>query len=494
MSDPRDLKALEAELAKREAYASLSFDFATQSFPAQAAFINDPSKRKAALCTRRAGKSFAIGFMLLDSALKYPGSTSLYLSYTRQHAKDTQWNPLIQLAASLKIHIKQNRSELSLTLGNGSRIVLQGADKDDQIEKLRGKSSPFIAIDECGHGEYKTKLDYIVNEVASQVVADVDGVICLTGTASPYVDSLFYSVTGPNPIGGWSVHKWTWEDNTSGKQGKRVCDNIRKSLTSLIAADPSYPTTDGYKREWQGIWAIDQSELVYRFDPTKNLIPSLPPNQYRYIISVDPAWRDGTAFLVAAYAHNDPTLYILEAFRHKQEDLFTLNDRAKLLASNYQPVQSFVIDAGGGAKQGVETLKRRTGTPWKATTKSPGYKHLAWEQMNGDFRNSKIKLIAGKTHSLIKELCSLTKNPKDTTEENQSQPNDLCDAALYAWLESRHWNSKLPYEPEALDPFSIEYNNRPIPSQYSPIIESDPDDPFNQFQLINELTRNLRKA
>src|SRR5574343_1924212 len=58
------------------------------TFPQQRALIEDPSRLKAACCTRRAGKTFGIGLYIWDVALKNPGCTILYLSLTRQSAKE----------------------------------------------------------------------------------------------------------------------------------------------------------------------------------------------------------------------------------------------------------------------------------------------------------------------------------------------------------------------------------------------------------------------
>lgn len=451
MTDEREIELYLQEKASRKALRAKTLDIEALSFPKQAAFILDPSKRKAAICSRRAGKTYATILMLIKAALEQPGSQSVFISYTRSTAKNTIWKPLQEFLRKLGIVPTVNKTDLALTLPNGSTIRLQGASKEEDAEKLRGNPYAIVVLDECGSAEYAHNLDYIVKDLLGISVDETRGTLVMIGTPDIYIDTLFYRVTGLSPGDqdyepGWSVHRWTWEDNDSLRPNskERVSHNIRLSLQERLKADPELPLTDGYKREYRGDWILASDQLVYRFNPAKNLTPELPPGPYETIISVDPASNDGTAFVVASFQKGG-ALYIRESYKLKQLDITQVAEHVKDLAERYKPITRYVID--GAAKQAVSEMRSRHKIPWIPTTKSPNYKHNAISQMNGDFRLSKIKILAHKNQELLKEYARLTWDPKDPTKERQSLPNDLCDAALYAYLQSKHWLNAPPPPP-----------------------------------------------
>lgn len=95
------------------------------NFPKQAAFIRSKAKRKAALCTRRAGKSYGIGLYLCEEALKTPRCTVLYLALTRDSARNIMWKDVLKdINYKHGLGAKVNETLLTMTLPNGSEIKL----------------------------------------------------------------------------------------------------------------------------------------------------------------------------------------------------------------------------------------------------------------------------------------------------------------------------------------------------------------------------------
>lgn len=492
-TDPRIKHLLQDEAKKRAQYTTkLSDSLLSHSFEGQKTFIVDPAKRKAALCTRRSGKTWGTAIMLLDTALQFPASTCVFLSYTRVKAKDTMSRPLEHFMRLANVNFTFNTTEGKYTLENQSRIILRGADKPDEIEKLRGEGYPLAVIDECGHGNYADKLDYIVDEILEPCVAEYDGSIVLIGTPSPFIETLFYNVTGPTPTEtGWSVHNWNWQHNTSSKKkGIRVCDEIKKTIDARLARDKTYIHSDGYRREWCAEWVMDPEKLCYRFsrdyliqrlpcklckntseNPCKDHPHTVAWDEYFYILGSDMGYEDDTSFVVLAYHPNDPTLYIVESFKDTKLDFFQVCSHVtNNLHSRYKFVQ-YVIDGSG--KQGVETMKNRFQIPWKSTNKAPNYKHDAIRQMASDFASSAIKIVEPANLKLIEEYKKLVWDPKHPAKEKSSCKNHATDAALYAFLESRHWMSKVPDPQEQERPFN-------------PYLETIPSNDFvNVFDMMD---------
>lgn len=451
MNDPRELKAQLEEKARRQATASKPIDLATCLFSKQAEFVTDPAKRKAALCTRRAGKSYGCAIYLIQEAIKHRGERLVYITYTRQKAKELMEKPLSELLRAHKIHFEFNKADLRFQLENGSEIILRGANKPEEIDKLRGDHFPLVIIDECGHGAFNKYLDVMVNEVVEGCVAQHDGTIVLLGTPGNYVHNLFFEVTTKQEPG-WSVAAWTWEDNPY------VRESVGKTVQRKLDLNPLWANTDGYKREWQGQWAIDEDALCYHITD-RNLIEKAPnPSGFRFLLGCDLGWNDATAFTVMGYHPNDPTLYIFESHKSSYLDVTATVAFVRNLEKRYR-FSLYVID--GQSKQTVEEMKQRHRIPWISTLKSPNYKFDAIKRMNADFVTQSIKLVAGTNQELIKEYRHLVWDEVNPTKEKDKCPNHLADATLYAWLKSLHYNGKV-LDPESLrDPEQRTHYNPP---------------------------------
>ena len=118
--------------------------------PPQVAFLNDPAKRKAALCTRRAGKTTALIRALLQSATALPGSISVFICETREVARRIIWSDLQKLDAEYRLGMRFNGSTLEVTTPHGSQIWLTGAKDEGEISKLRGQKYARVILDESG--------------------------------------------------------------------------------------------------------------------------------------------------------------------------------------------------------------------------------------------------------------------------------------------------------------------------------------------------------
>lgn len=478
-------------MERRHEEANREFDLLSTSFPKQALFVRDESPRIVAFCTRRAAKTWGAVIRLLEKSLRAPRTQSLFVSYTRKKAWSTIAAAVAHFAHLYGISYVPRIGDSRFDFANGSSILCRGADKLTEIEKLRGEPYPLAIMDECGHSGYAKSLDYIVDEVLEPTVAQYDGTIIMLGTPGLEQETLFYRAS-ESLESDWSLHRWTWEDNTTLVQGKRVCDQLRKTLARRLKKNPSYIFTDGYAREWQGKWVIEKDQLCYKF--SKNyLIDRLPcktcgstsiknpceghayddkRDEYFYILGSDMGWEDDTSFVVLAYHPNDPNLYIVESYKSSKLDFFDVcRHVSQNLHSRYRFVQ-YVIDGSG--KQGVQTMRNRFNIPWKATTKSPNYKHDAIRQMASDFVSGAIKIIAPTNEALISEYKKLVWDPNHPAKEKASCKNHAADAALYGFLESRHWMAKAPQtEDEEFNPYIID---EPEPSDFFAGFDLDPNE------------------
>lgn len=433
-----------------------SLELLDKNFEKQNAFIRDGARLKAALCTRRAGKSYGAGLYLFEEALANPGVSCLYIALTRDSAKKIMVKDVLNpINKKYKIGAKLNKTELTYTLPNGSVIYLLGADADeDEKEKLLGQKYKLVVIDESA--SYSIDLKDLVYRILKPAMADLKGTIVMIGTPGNVTRGLYYDIT-TGIEKGWSVHKWSALDNP------HIKDQIRDEMNELIANNPAIVETPLWKQMYLGEWFVDTDKLVYKYSDLKNRVLELPTpagrSAWNYVLGVDLGYEDATGFSVCAYNEFDPALYVARTFKKTKMDITDVAEKIKDLQKTYG-FTKYIVD--GANKQAVEEIKKRHSIPLEAADKQGKVDFI--EIMNSEMIQSKIKVV--KSHDegdLIGEWMSLVWDEKKMLagkkEENAACPNHLSDATLYAWrycytyLSERFNPKPPPTSEEAVDEF-----------------------------------------
>ena len=403
----------------------------------QTAFIDDPSRLKVALCTRRAGKSYAAGLMLLRDAYQNPGVSCLYVALTRASAKRILWKDVLKtIDREQNMQCRFNETELSCTLPNGSIIYLLGMDADEQEkDKALGQKFKIVVIDEAA--SYNVDLNEMVYGILKPATADYGGTIAMIGTPGNMKRGLFYDLTNgqdPSVPGrwskmGWSCHRWTAFDNPS------MAEKWKAEIEDLKLANPAIEQTPLFQQHYLGKWVTDDSKLVYRFDSSRNVFDELPAarhgrDRWHYVLGIDLGFNDPTAWVVCGYRDNDRTLYVLGADKKAGCDITEVADRTHKLMSRFQ-FDSIIIDNAN--KQAVEEIRRRHDIPLTPAQKQGKADFI--EIMNGDFISGFIKIQRKLGVGLMDELQSLVWDERalPRREEHPGCDNHLTDALLYSW-------------------------------------------------------------
>ena len=413
------------KVRKRINRSGTSLNFKRHLFPEQLAFIDDPSKRKAALCSRRAGKSFAVSRYLLQEALDNPGTMCVYIARTREAAKRILWNMLKEADRQYRLGMKFNNSTLIATLPNGSEILFTGANDASDVDKLRGAAFSLAVLDEAAF--FNIDLTELVREVLSPALLDVDGTLAMISTPNNQCAGLFYDITELEKFG-YSTHRWTIKDNP---HMRSAIEAIRRDIHNGVLD----PTEAAYKREYEGVWMKDDRSVVYNYTE-HNLYEKLPENVFwEYILGIDLGYHDDTAFIVGAFSEDLEELYVVA--EHKQKNMLTsdVEDLIRKFQADYN-FSRIVMDTGGGSsKMVMETFKERTGLPISAAKKTRDKVGMI-TMLNSDLKKGLIKVRAGT--ELLKEWDKLQFNLAGTAEDRRFD-NHLSDAMLYMWGESRHF-------------------------------------------------------
>jgi len=394
-------------------------------FKEQIDFIKDGHKKKAAICSRRSGKSYAAGRYLIQEAMDKEGSMAVYIARTREAAKRILWATLKKANQDYRLGIKFNNADLIATFPNSSQILFTGANDASDVDKLRGAAFSLAVLDEAAF--FNIDLKELVNEVLTPALLDLDGSLVMISTPSAACRGFFYKVTEKGGFG-FSVHKWTIRDNPYMQHAVKSIDNDIQS--GILNANDA-----AYKREYLGLWARDDQDMVYTAS-TSNIIDKLPESQeWEYVLSVDLGYNDPTAFIVSCWSEDHPYFFIVDEYKQSKMMVYDVEAKIERFCSDYN-IHKVIMDTGGGASRMVlETFKERTSlalTPAKKTQDKVGMIRM----MNSDIASGLVKVLG--CPMLLDEWGKLQYNRAGTAEDKRHD-NHLADAALYAWTDSRHF-------------------------------------------------------
>lgn len=150
--------------------------------PKQLEVFNDKHRFKVVAAGRRFGKSRLAAWTLLIQALKASEKDCFYIAPTYQQARDIMWGMLKELAHEVIASAHENTSVL--TLVNGRKIYLKGADRPDT---LRGVGLSYVVID-----EYADIKPNVWEQIIRPALADVQGGAMFIGT--PKGRNHFYEI------------------------------------------------------------------------------------------------------------------------------------------------------------------------------------------------------------------------------------------------------------------------------------------------------------
>ena len=418
---PLSKKEIYAEALRRLKGPKILID---RLFDKQKIFHRDRSRFKAALNTRRSGKSYLAAVRLLDAAQKNPNSINPYIALTRDSAKRILWPTLTQIVRESEIRIKGEPKEASLTidLENGAQVFLVGADQSNFINRLRGIKAARAAIDEAQ--SYHAHIQELVDDVLTPALTDFSGDLDLYGTPGIRPHGFFYDIT-TGKTQGWSVHKWSVLDNPHLPNAKDFISEM-KQRRGWTEDNPTY------RREWLGEWVLDLDALLFRFKPS-NIAEKPKDKRLSHIMGIDFGFNDKTAWCVLAASSEDPIAYVVHCEAESELIPSQIAMRTGQLIERFNPI-SIVTDEGGLGKSIAEEMRRRYGLPVKPANKTKKLFKIA--AINGDFIDNRL-FVNPESLELISQLQNTSRN--DEGIEDPLSPFDCADAFIYAYSEAKNY-------------------------------------------------------
>lgn len=417
MNDIR--KVIAASILKRRSKRELLF-------PEQDAFVADTSAFVGACCTRRAGKSNGLALKFYNQMSRYPNSLSRYIALTRDSAKDIMWPALQELNETHRWGAKFIDSPLTMTIPNGAKLRLIGADMKNFINRLRGAKTVANAIDEAQ--SFGPHIKSLVNDVIVPTMADYkDAWLAVTGTPGPVPRGFFHDLAVKG-IGDYSMHEWSIFDNPHLPNAVKFVADLKERQKW----DDSDPT---YRREWLGKWVLDTNALLIKYNEQVNHYDALPGHKWQYILGVDIGLRDADALAVLAWCEATASIYLIEEMVNKGQDLTTLAQQIEGMCNKYR-IDKIIMDEGALGKKIAEEFRRRKHIPVQPADKLRKMENVAL--LNDWMRQGKF--YAKKNSQFAQDSYLVQIDYELTTETRLAVKkdfhSDIIDAVLYAFKES----------------------------------------------------------
>ncbi len=147
--------------------------------------IDNPARFKVVAAGRRFGKTYT-SISAMAKTARLPNTRVLYVAPSYRMAKQIVWDDLKSMLSDRRWVKRINESELTITLVNGSQIMLRSADNPDSI---RGIGVDFVVIDEAAD---IPNLETTWNAVIRPTLSDREGGALIIG--SPKGRDFFYDL------------------------------------------------------------------------------------------------------------------------------------------------------------------------------------------------------------------------------------------------------------------------------------------------------------
>jgi len=203
----------------------------------------DESRYKILVCGRRWGKTFFSLIWLMNEELK-PNERRWIIYPSYRQAKMVAWNLLKRVFSGKDVKI--NESELSVTLNNGAKIELKGADKEDNI---RGVSLHKVVLD-----EYAYMKPNVWGEIVQPMLAETKGQALFVGTPTG-IQNHFYDMYVKGQLDNSDYKSWQF---TTIEGGFISPDEIESAKKNLDAST--------FRQEYEASFETASNRCAYNFN------------------------------------------------------------------------------------------------------------------------------------------------------------------------------------------------------------------------------------
>ena len=206
----------------------------------------DESRFKVIAAGRRTGKSMLAAWQLIVRALEAKKGHVWYIAPTQQQARDIMWQQLIEIGNP--VIASSHVNNMQITLINGSKISLKGADRP---ETMRGIALKFVVLD-----EYADIKPTVFEQILRPALADLKGHCIFIGTPkgrNHFYDTFKMGLSKKPETKDWKSWHFTSFDNPLlDKEEIEVAKHTMSTFAfrQEFLANFEAPQSDIFKESW----------------------------------------------------------------------------------------------------------------------------------------------------------------------------------------------------------------------------------------------------
>lgn len=250
------------------------------------------SKRIAACCSRRAGKTdLASG--AINIAAMIPNTRIIYVNLTYTNALNQIFENTVERSENAGLVItNSSKSSGEIEWANGSSLRICGNSNNAEIDKLRGeKRVSLVIIDEFFH---QRNMEYAINEVIGPLMLDISNSTILCLGTPPRIPKTYGERVWTTEKG-WKKFHWTAEENpyipNYDEFIEELCKNKGITKDAPFIQREYYGVIGAYDTEAQ----VMKDYKVYGKDATLDFVPE------KVAIGIDWGFSDNNAIIALAY-------------------------------------------------------------------------------------------------------------------------------------------------------------------------------------------------
>lgn len=320
--------------------------------------LRSPERFHCWICSRRAGKTEAIVYALLLTALGQDNRSCIYTALTRGQAKESVWRTKwIPLLDRLEIKRKDNLTNQQTIFENGSSVVFGGLDDRKHIQTFLGSDIELFVCDESQSAS-SSLLRELFEVILAPALSDRgSGRFLFSGTIPQVAAGYFYDAA---ISGRWTVKRWNRFQNPHLVRQQEALEQTLR-VSGLSRTDPII------LRDWDGEMVFDPLATAFRYSREKNGYEGSPPTFLdRFAIGIDPGTRDRTAIELWGWSARTRDVWHVDEWVTERNAGTTWSEIAEHLARFKKECRGFLYPPrfdGGGSQMTVDTFGRDYGIP-----------------------------------------------------------------------------------------------------------------------------------
>lgn len=236
----------------------------------QYAAMCDLARRIHIMCARQSGKTWTDVGMLIDNALRRPGTTNIFLGLNSVAVRMNVWEPVV-VRIFERFHDLDTRAlykgSMIVRFSNGSRIIFGGYDDIRHVKNFLGGrlAGAVVVLDEAQDGGQP------LNELLDVILPPMltpESRLVLSGTIPDAPAGRFWDEAQRDS---WSKHGWGRFANVHTPEAREQHALYLKD-TGLAEDDPQI------QRDWFGVPRFDESATAYRYVAERNGYQPVAPD------------------------------------------------------------------------------------------------------------------------------------------------------------------------------------------------------------------------